>query len=107
MDPFRDDFDVKGAILSSFYSSDVQPCSSIDEFEQNLILNEPKIFRALMQIEEGEFKMFLTNNSVKLGSEISKRERMKRLESICKDGVTPLTSKPVAERSILPICEII
>lgn len=98
MDPFREDFDVEKAIESMLCPLNIQPCSSINEYEKNLILNEPEIFQALMRIEDGDFKMFLTNNSAKLGCEVSKKERMKRLKKICTEGATPLISKPVPKR---------
>lgn len=98
MDPFRDDFNVDEAIASTSCPPCVQPFSNIDEFEKNLITKEPEIFYALMRIEDGDFKSFVSNNSTKLGCDVSKRERMKRLQNICIGGATPLIPKPVIKR---------
>lgn len=87
MDPFNDDFDAKAALLSMDDEGEV-PCSSLDAYENEFKNENPEYLKV---VEKVEAEKIANANKSKLPNA---KERMRRLETICVDGVKPLDVKP-------------
>lgn len=95
MDPFREDFDAQKA-LSLINCIDVNPCSSLEEFEENLIKEDPTLVSGILKIE----KDATTSNEAQ---KLTTKKRLKGLEAVCKESAEPTVPKPVkiAKRSAI------
>ncbi|KAI1713978.1 LSM domain-containing protein [Ditylenchus destructor] len=87
MDPFREDFDAQKA-LSLINCIDVNPCSSLEEFEENLIKEDPTLVSGILKIE----KDATTSNEAQ---KLTTKKRLKGLEAVCKESAEPTVPKPV------------
>lgn len=87
MDPFKPQFDIQIA-FKNMDCLEEKPCKSMKIFEQELLKNMPESLINFNKIEAAR------KEDSKVLKKPSNKERLKRLEGICTNGILPVFKIP-------------